>query len=55
MKSRLHIELDDSPILSTDNYMWYHSLIGIALYVAILFRLDILFIVIQLTKFQAAP
>ena len=31
-----NIELDDSLLLESENHEWYHSLIGIALWVAIL-------------------
>ena len=54
MENRLYVELDDSPILGHKEYKWYRSLIGMVLWVVILYRLDILFVVIQLTKFQAA-
>ena len=47
--------MDTSPILSQEDHHWYRSLVGMALWAAILCRIDILCATIQLTKFQAAP
>ena len=55
MEKELYLELDESPVLNEDDHCQYYSLVGVALQVAILCRIDILFSTIQLAKFQAAP
>jgi len=55
MEANKHVEMDQSTLLNETDHKWYRSLIGMALWAAILCRLDILFAVIQLTKFQALP
>ena len=47
----LHIEFDDRNVLSAEGHKWFCSLIGMALWVALLDQLNFLFSVMQLTKF----
>ena len=36
MESGIHLEIDDSALLSVENHSWYRSLVGMALWAALL-------------------
>ena len=36
MESGIHLEIDDSSLLSVDNHSWYRSIVGMALWADLL-------------------
>ena len=51
MKLGIHLELDNLPILSISEHSWCRTLVGVALWEAILCCSGALFAVVQLLKF----